>query len=167
MREGLACADQALALDASCGAAHKWYAILLSESGTFSDTSTKIKNSFTVREHFEQAVALSPGDATARHLLGLWCFEVAKLSWIEKKVAAAIFASPPRATFEEAIGHFLAAEEMDPRFYPKNLLLLSQAYKRLGRKEEAAGWLAKCLQATPRSPEDEQTLAEAAMLKST
>jgi len=26
---------------------------------------------------------------------------VAKLSWIEQKLAAAIFASPPRATFEE------------------------------------------------------------------
>jgi len=75
VREGLACAERALKLDASCGAAHKWYAILLSESGSFTDTSSKIKNSFVVKEHFEQAVSLSPDDATSRHLLGLWCFE--------------------------------------------------------------------------------------------
>jgi tetratricopeptide (TPR) repeat protein len=165
VREGLACAERALKLDASCGAAHKWFAILLSESGSFGSTKESIKNSFVVREHFEQAVSLSPDDATSRHLLGLWCFEVAKLSWIEQKVAAAIFASPPRATFEEAIGHFLAAEGMDPGFYPKNLLLLAQAHARLGRKDEAKEWLGRCLAATPRSPEDEATLAEAKKLQ--
>ena len=52
------------------------YAILLSQVGAFGSTSDKIKNSFVVREHFELAVKLSPADATARHLLGLWCFEV-------------------------------------------------------------------------------------------
>jgi Flp pilus assembly protein TadD len=29
--------------------------------------------SFTVADHFKRAVDLSPKDATARHLLGLWC----------------------------------------------------------------------------------------------
>ena len=36
-----------------------------------------------------------------------------QLSWIEQKAAAALFAAPPTATFEEAHGHFAAAEAMD------------------------------------------------------
>ena len=140
-------------------------AILLSESGSFAGTSASIKNSFVVREHFERAAALSPKDATIRHLLGLWCFEVAKLSWIEQKAAAALFATPPTATFAEALDHFEHAERIEPGFYPKNLLLTAQALSRLGRADEAKAALAKCLAATPKSPEDEATLEEARKLK--
>ena len=82
---------------------------------------------------------------------------MAKLSWIEQKAAAALFAAPPTATFDEALGHFEQAEQMDPGFYPKNLLLLAQACAKLGRKPEAEAWRAKCLAATARTPEDEQT----------
>ena len=166
VREGLAHAEVALKSGgATCGPAHKWYAILLSAVGEFTGTSEKIKNSFVVREHFSEACRLSPKDATSRHLLGLWCFEVAKLSWIEQKAAAALFASPPQATFEEALGHFEAAEAMEPGFYPKNLLLLAQACAKLGRKADAEAWLSKCLAAKPQTPEDRATLAEASKLK--
>jgi tetratricopeptide (TPR) repeat protein len=165
VREALELAGRALAVDTHSGPAHKWYAILLSESGSFGSTSDKIKNSFVVRTHFELAIRHSPKDATARHLLGLWCFEVAKLSWIEQKAAAALFAAPPKATFEEAISHFAAAEDMEPSFYPKNQLLLAQACARVGRKDEAREWLTRCLGSVACTPEDQETLREAAKLK--
>ena len=161
-REAHAAAERSLALAPECGAVHKWYAITLSELGAFLGTTDKIKNSFAVREHFDRAAELCPADATSRHLLGVWCFEVAKLSWFEQKAAAALFASPPRATFEEALAHFELAEKTEPDFYPKNKLLMAQAYARLGRKGEARYWLQNCLRSTPKTPEDEQTLAEAA-----
>ena len=81
------------------------------------------------------------------------------------QVAATLFASPPLATFDEAIAHFLAAEAIEPGFYPKNLLMLAQAYKSLGNTAEAREWQAKCLNAVAHSPEDEQTLTAAAKLK--
>lgn len=84
-----------------------------------------------------------------------------QLSWIEKKAAAALFATPPTATYDEAIGHFEAAERMDPGFYPKNLLVLAQAYAKLGKKTEAAEYRLRCLASQSKSPEDEQTLKEA------
>ena len=40
-------------------------------------------------------VRLNPVDATSRHLLGLWFYEVAGLSWATRRVAAALFAAPP------------------------------------------------------------------------
>jgi tetratricopeptide (TPR) repeat protein len=164
-REAHAAAERSLALSPESGATHKWYAITLSELGAFLGTGEKIKNSFAVREHFDRAAELSPEDATSRHLLGVWCFEVAKLSWFEQKAAAAIFASPPRSTFEEALTHFELAEKTEPDFYPKNKLLMAQAHARLGRKEEAQHWLQSCLRSTPKTPEDEQTLAEAARMQ--
>ena len=165
LRQGLQSAERALALQPECGPAHKWYAICLSQVGAFEGTKGTIKNSFVVRDHFERAIQFSPEDATSRHLLGLWCFEVAKLSWIEQKAAAVLFATPPIATFAEAAAHFEAAEKMDPGFYPKNLLLLAQTYARLGRKAEAEALRLKCLDAIPTSPEDEETQREAAKLK--
>ena len=166
VREGLECAKKALAAAAqTCGPAHKWYAILLSGLGEFTGTADSIKNSFVVREHFEMACSLSPTDATARHLLGLWCYEVAKLSWFEQKAAAAFFASPPKSSFEEALTHFERAEQMEPGFYPKNLLLLANTCAKLGRTTEAKAWLEKCLAAKQVTPEDEETVAEARKLK--
>jgi len=87
------------------------------------------------------------------------------LTWIEQKVAATLFATPPTATFEEAYEHFISAEKTDPGFYPKNMLLLAQTCARLGLKDEAKHWHARCLACKPRTPEDEETLAEAARLK--
>ena len=79
IREGVQSSERALALKPDSGPAHKWQAILLTEVGQFEGTTATIKNSFVVRAHFEKAVELSPKDATSRHLLGLWCFEVAKV----------------------------------------------------------------------------------------
>jgi hypothetical protein len=62
VREALGFAKRALEADAQCGPAHKWYAILLSESGSFGGTSEKIKNSFIVRclESNQHGLAIHP-----------------------------------------------------------------------------------------------------------
>lgn len=43
------------------------------------------------------------GDQTLNHLLGRWCFAVASISWMERKLASAIFASPPESSYDEAL----------------------------------------------------------------
>jgi hypothetical protein len=53
------------------------------------------------RRGFKKQVRLSPADATSRHLLGLWFYEVAGLSWAMRKVAAALFAQPPTVSQKE------------------------------------------------------------------
>ena len=82
-----------------------------------------------------------------------------------RKVASTLFATPPTATYDEAIEHFEAAEKMEPGFYPKNLLMLAHAYSKLGQKEAAKQWLERCLAASPQTPEDEETLKQAKALK--
>ena len=163
MSDGLEYATRALAAAPECGAAHKWYAIMLGAKG--GSTADKIKNSFVVRDHFDQAAELDPKDATSRHLVGLWCFEVAKLSWIERRAAAALFAAPPEASFEEAHAHLAHAERLEPGFFASNRLLLAQCCDKMGRKGEARKWLAECVAMTPRDADEERALGEARKLR--
>ena len=165
LHEALELAQKAIRVEPGCGSAHKWCGIALSSSSSFEGTTASIKNSFQVADHFQKAVALSPSDATSKHLLGLWCYEVAKLTWLERKAAAALFAAPPTSSFEQAYEHFLAAEKTESGLYPKNMLLPAQTCARLGLKDEAGHWHASCLKCTARTPEDEETLAEASKLK--
>ena len=45
---------------------------------------------------FQQTSArLDPSHATTHHVLGEWAFGVASISWVERRVAAALFATPP------------------------------------------------------------------------
>jgi len=50
---------------------------------------------------------MEPNEYSLLHMRGRFAFSVASLSWLERKAAAAFFAEPPSATFEEAIADFL------------------------------------------------------------
>ena len=65
----------------------------------------------------QRACELKPNDATSWHVLGLWYFGIANLNWYERKAAAVFFASPPKASYSEALEMFLYAEKMEPNFY--------------------------------------------------
>ncbi|AWP20922.1 Hypothetical protein SMAX5B_001670 [Scophthalmus maximus] len=104
-------AKRALEKDEKCFAAHKWYAVCLSDVGDYEGIKVKIGNSYIIREHLERAIELNAKDATSLHILGYWCFAFAELPWYQRKVAAALFSSPPVATYEEALEFFLKAEE--------------------------------------------------------
>lgn len=51
-------------------------------------------------------------DPTVQHILGRWCFSVASVGFIERKLASVIFATPPESSFEEALPYFLKHEEL-------------------------------------------------------
>lgn len=89
------------------------------------------------------------------------CFAFAELPWYQRKVAAVIFASPPTATYEEALEFFLKAEEVDPNFYSKNLLMLGKTYMMLRDDEHAATWLRKACDYPALTDEDKQVRKEA------
>ncbi|XP_068160125.1 regulator of microtubule dynamics protein 1 isoform X3 [Antennarius striatus] len=68
--EALEYAKKALEKDDKCFAAHKWYAICLSDSGDYLGVKVKIGNSYIIRDHLERAIQLNPKDATSIHILG-------------------------------------------------------------------------------------------------
>ncbi|XP_072900419.1 regulator of microtubule dynamics protein 1 isoform X2 [Hemitrygon akajei] len=109
----------------------------------------------------KKAIELNPKDATSIHLMGLWCFTFAEMPWIQQKIAAAFFATPPSSTYEEALQYFDKAEEAEPNFYSKNLLMLGKTCMKLKNKKLALLWLTKAKDYPARNEEDKQVQKEA------
>jgi len=140
---------------------YRRYGIMLSLSLEFEGTKAQIEKSFVVKEHFERAAALNPGDPTSEHLVGQWCFEVAGLSWTMRKLAAAIFASPPSATYADALRHFEAAERIQPGFYLRNRMMIAKCYANLKDRNAAREWLQRAVEMPVATVDDEVALAAA------
>eukprot|EP01134_Creolimax_fragrantissima_P001986 CFRG1986T1 len=157
-------AKKALEIDPNNFACHKWFAITLSSIGDYEGTKSTINNAFTVREHFEKALALKSDDATTSHLLGLWHFTIADMPWYTRKVAATLFASPPESTYEAAKECFEAAEAAEPGFYLKNALMLGKSFDKMGDKASAKLWYEKAKSMPVGNSDDVQAQAEAAKL---
>lgn len=157
-------AKAALEQDENNFACHKWVGITISEVGDYEGIKVKISNAFTIKTHFDKAVELNPKDGTSRHLVGMWCFTFADMPWYQRKIASALFASPPTATYEEALDHFLAAEKVEPNFYSKNTLMIGKIYTRLNDKEKAKFWLEKAKNMPVANPSDQEAHDEAVTL---
>jgi len=102
-------AKRCLELDDKSAMSHKWVAITISALGEFSSTKEKIGNSFLIKEHALKARELKPGDPTTLHLLGRWCYSVAGIGWVERKLASTLFAAPPTSSYEEALEFFFGS----------------------------------------------------------
>jgi len=161
LREGLGYVSAALDAAPTNFATHKWYAVAVSKVSTYDGTKATIEKSFVVKEHFTQAAELNPHDATSRHLLGLWYWEVAGLSWTMRKVAAAIFASPPTGSYEDALSQFMQAEAIEAGFYLRNRLMIAKCHRELRDKGAARKWLNSALD-VPIKNSDDRTAAEEA-----
>ncbi|XP_058554461.1 regulator of microtubule dynamics protein 1 isoform X2 [Neofelis nebulosa] len=121
------------------------------------------KNEHSFAAH-KKAIELNPKDATSIHLMGIWCYTFAEMPWYQRRIAKMLFATPPSSTYEEALGYFHRAEQVDPNFYSKNLLLLGKTYLKLHNKKLAAFWLMKAKDYPAHTEEDKQIQTEAAQL---
>jgi tetratricopeptide (TPR) repeat protein len=83
------------------------------------------------------------------------------MPWYQHKVAAALFATPPKSTFEEALEYFERAETNEPGFYCDNQLMLGKTHLKLGHREEAKQWLIKTIESIAKRPEDKKSQDEA------
>jgi len=159
--EAFEISKRALELGEENYACHKWYGIMLSQTGDYNGTKAKLNNSPAMKTHFEKAVALCPTDSTNHYLIGMWCFSFANLAWYERKLAAVVFGSPPESTYEEALGHFMNAEKMNPGFYSNNQYMLGTVYLKMGKKAEAKEWFQKLLNFECVKDEDDETVKKA------
>nr|XP_045000314.1 regulator of microtubule dynamics protein 1 isoform X2 [Jaculus jaculus] len=79
--EALEYAKRALEKNESSFAAHKWYAICISDIGDYEGIKVKIANAYIIKEHFEKAIQLNPKDATSIHLMGICTILQCPLIW--------------------------------------------------------------------------------------
>jgi len=135
-------AFDALALNDDDADVHKWCAMALGTSNDYAGTNEKIKNGHAMKHHIDEALKRRPTDRTLHHLLGRWCYNVAALSWLERKVASALFATPPESSYDDALKSFLEAERLQPN-WKENELYIALCYEQLKDKAKAKEWLQK------------------------
>eukprot|EP00455_Lapot_gusevi_P053146 TRINITY_DN822_c0_g2_i1.p1 TRINITY_DN822_c0_g2~~TRINITY_DN822_c0_g2_i1.p1 ORF type:complete len:235 (-),score=82.27 TRINITY_DN822_c0_g2_i1:61-765(-) len=154
-------AKKAIEIDPNCGPGHKWFGITLSETSEFEGNKAKILAAYTIREAFDKAAAASPQDPLCWHLLGRWCFSIASIGWLERRVASALLASPPESTYEEALQFFLRAEEVKPRQLIENCYYIAKTYYQLSNRAKQTEWLRITAEMEPRGPADAKLRDEA------
>jgi len=177
LREALVFAERAvvaaeIAVDAkTAGAnadaadAHLWFAIVLEALGQGKELRDKIADAFVIKEHYLKSLQSKPQNAVVLHCLGSWCFTIASINWFERKLAQTLFLDPPTSTYEEALGYFLAAEEVSPNFYSLNLLFIAKCYVRLKEEVKAGDFFQRVVHFAPvRSEEDADAVKEAQMM---
>ncbi|KAM3853497.1 regulator of microtubule dynamics protein 2 isoform 1-T1 [Vipera latastei] len=154
--EGKLVGENAVNLDPSSAESHQWFAMMCGYMSQFETIQNKIRNGYLFKEHLDKAIALKPQDPLLYYLTGRWCYEVAQLSWIEKKVAAALFGIPPTSTIHEALQNFLKAEELHPRYSKSNYVYLVKCYKDLGQRSNALRCCETALSILPVTKEDQE-----------
>lgn len=145
-------------------AVHKWASIILNTKTLYEGIKAQIQESYNIKKHMLRAIELNPTDPTLMYMLGFWCYQVADLSWYQRKIASVIFGEPPISSFEEALKYFQNAESLDPNFYSHNLLMLGKTYLKLNEKEEALKYLKMTIEYPAKNEDDREAKQEAQKL---
>ncbi|XP_076599930.1 regulator of microtubule dynamics protein 2 [Chaetodon auriga] len=156
--------EEAVSLNPTCAESHQWYAIMCGVMAEYDTIHNKIKNGYIFKDHLDKAIELKPQDPMSYYLLGRWCYAVAQLSWIERKVAATLFGEPPSATVEDALKNFLKVEEIHPGYSKLNYVFLAKCYKDMGQRENARKMCESACSMNTVSKEDEEAQKELDLL---
>eukprot|EP00760_Papus_ankaliazontas_P015629 PhM_4_TR16622/c0_g3_i1/m.9095 len=159
INDGIAAVDKCIESKQEVGMCYTWRAVLGSKWGDMQPLKQKIANSFSIREYSLRASQLNPNDGTTQHVAGAFCYHVANISWVERKIAATLFTTPPEATFEEAVVYLKKADKITPNFI-RNALMLGDCYSKMGDKKEAKEWYARCANMKPSMHIEEQQKSE-------
>jgi UPI00017B528C related cluster len=123
---------KALAIDPNCGDAHIWYACVCGKLSDHVGKKERLERGKAVQRHLEEALKLKPDDPIIYYVWGKWCIEVAKLSWIERNLAQALFGEVPKASYQDAIHKFQEVLKIKSK-WKANLFCMAKAY--VGIKE--------------------------------
>merc|ERR1712039_890354 len=93
------------------------------------------------------------------HVLGRFAFTIAGISWMERKLAATLMATPPTATYDEALDYFLRANEK--REFHLNQLWIAKTYLKLGDKAKAKEWFTTVTNTPSTCSSDDNDIKEA------
>jgi len=135
--KGFEYAEKGVELDGQSANTHKWLAIMAGEVSLFSATPVRIKNGHLVKAHTLKALEITPDDPDLLHMMGRFFFEVAGISWIQRKGAAAVFGALPEGTYQQALEYFQRAHQYKRAAWVLNDYWRAAALVKLGKKREA------------------------------
>ena len=115
---------------------HKWYCAAVGRMSALVGTKERIQMGYEFKQHRDIAVSIEPNDRLMNHMYGRWCYELASLSKVERKLAETFFATPPQATYDEALESLLAADNQQHQ-WKANQLWLAKVYIALHKYHHA------------------------------
>jgi len=140
----------------------KWAAVMTGQVIDYLGMKEKIEQGKNFKGYLDKAISLNPQDYSIMHMRGRYSFGVASLSWIERKVASTLFATPPTATYEEAISDFLEVEKF--KKWIENRLFLARSYHAINDKQKMVDYLRSAKELEPADESEKALLVEVDML---
>ena len=140
------------------------FAIAIGGVSDFVATKEKIQNGSLFKDHVEAAIALSPQDATLHHMQGRFCYTIANLTWIERKVASTLFAEVPAATLADALGHLRRAYDLKKE-WKENVLYLAKCCLESKQLDAGRRYIEEGLALPVRGEDDQVSHQELLLLK--
>ncbi|KAF8382211.1 hypothetical protein PRIPAC_71353 [Pristionchus pacificus] len=157
--EGRELSQKAAELSPSSLKSLRWAAILTGASTDYLATKDKIEQGYLFKSLLDRALNIDSTEYALLHMRGRFAFSVADLSWIERKVASTLYATPPTATIEEALRDFLAANEVKPNWL-ENLLFIGKCYVALKDSKSAVSFLNEASKLTANDTNEQRLLLE-------
>ena len=145
---GFKAVESAVRINPNSSKANHWYAVLIGKIGMLEGTEQKIKNSYEVEKYALKAIELDPSYDGTYHVMGRWHYELANLSWFERKIAEWVYTTPPNGGYEQAIFFFEKAinvKDDEIRHY----FWLAKTYLKMSANKEAEKIFKKIFTLTP------------------
>ena len=142
-------ARKAVSLDSENADSHIWLATICGKLCDFLSAKDRIVKGKECQVHLEEAIRLRPDDFITFYTYGRWCFEIASLSWMERKIATVIFGAPPESSYQDALDKFTIVKKLKPEWranviwMSKCLVAMKEYSKAIEAAEEAAALPAK------------------------
>lgn len=130
------------------------FAITIGATSDFVGIKDRIANGKLFKEHLDIAMAIKTDDPTLLHMAGRFVIEFLSLSWVERKVAAALMGSLPDVSYETALKYFYQAYHLKPQ-WKENLYYIAKAHIDSGESSEARTYVDMALAIPSNTLEDE------------
>ncbi|XP_050311228.1 regulator of microtubule dynamics protein 1-like isoform X2 [Anthonomus grandis grandis] len=126
----------ATAIGKGKGNYYKWMAIITNRKNGLESLEHKVTRYPEIRDHLIKASEHSPKDYTGR-----WHYEMANLTWFQRKIAKYLYKEPPVSDYHEAYRYLSKAEELQPRSFLPNVYLLGLVCMKIGQNYRARYYL--------------------------
>lgn len=144
-----------------------WFMISL---GWYLDTLTSPKERTLVSRVFQQVAIrntkLNPRDALPHNLLGRYYYEIAQLTWIEKKLVKSLLGVKLEGSYQDAEREFMLAHELKGNWLPTGLWLARVLVAQHRPLDEIKQWIDFGLSLEAREPTSEIEREELLELRS-
>ncbi|XP_054164682.1 regulator of microtubule dynamics protein 2-like [Oppia nitens] len=132
----------------------KWMCASLGLLANISSSKEKIKYGHQFKEHADIALKLKPDDHFMQSMYGQWCYSVASLGWLERKVGEKLYGKIPTATYKDALNAFKKVHELNPES-KDNHLWMARTLIADNNKTEAKQWIQRGLKLNNQNIADE------------